>query len=300
MRILVTGASGRLGRYVVAELAGHELVLFSRHAPDADVVGPHTYVQGDLTQYADVQRAMAGVHVVQHLGAVPFPSDHPEAERRARRRGMPFDATIRTNLLGTYYVLRAAAEEGARAVVMAGSNCALGPFFRISGRPYPVYYLPLDEEHPTDVEDSYSFSKLAAEEMLAAWTRAYGMRTYALRLGYICDADARARLARRARRAEGWPAGMWTWVSAEDSARAHRTVMEAALSGDSLPPHEVFLVVADDTFALEPSTELVERFRPDLCPLVRGLPGHASFMSNARLKRATGWRHREGWRHLLR
>lgn len=36
------------------------------------------------------------------------------------------------------------------------------------------------------VEDAYSFSKLAGEELQASYTRAYGMRTYAVRAAGYC------------------------------------------------------------------------------------------------------------------
>ena len=301
MRVLVTGASGRLAPYVVSELGqACELVLFSRRQPAGEVLAGHEWVQGDLTSYDQVRRAVEGVQAIQHLGAQTWPTDHPRWHRRLRWRSIPFDTTIKTNLMGTYYLMQAAVEEGVRVVVMAGSNCATGLFFRISDRPFPYRYLPLDEQHPTDVEDSYSFSKLAAEEMLASYTRAYGIRTYVARLGWICDRQERRRLAERASPANEWVDGMWTWVASEDCGRAHRMLMEAGLRDPCpLPEHDVYLVNADDTTALEPSLELVRRFRPDLLPLVRDLKGHCSFISTARLQAAVGWHHQEGWRAFL-
>jgi hypothetical protein len=67
---------------------------------------------------------------------------------------------------------------------------------------------------------------------------------------------------------------------------------------DALPPHDTFFCTADDTNALEPSWELIERFRPDLLPIAsKGeLKGHASLISNGNLKKSVGWEHRKGWR----
>jgi len=302
VRVLVTGASGRLGRWVVPELASeHELVLFSRTRPDEEVLAGHEWIQGNLTDYADIRKAIEGVKAVQHLGAQADPSDHPRAGEWKQMRGVPFDATIKTNVLGTYYVMRAAIEEGVKVVVMAGSNCALGIYYRISNRPFPFRYLPVDEDHPTDVEDTYSFTKLAGEELLAACTRAHGIRTYVTRLGGIMEPERRLRMAERARPITRWYDGLWTWVSAEDSARAHRMLMAACLpEGPQLPAHDVFFVNADDTSALEPSMALLERLRPDLLPLVREpLEGHRSFLSTAKLQAAVGWRHEVSWRDLL-
>ncbi len=303
MRVLVTGASGLLAPYLISQLAAaHELVLFSRSRPQDEVVADHTWVQGDLQSFDDVRGAMEGVDVVQHLGAQSWPTDSPVSGRRSSLKAAtekpPFDATIRTNTLGPYHVLRAAVQEGVKAVVAAGSNCATGTFFRISDRPWPVHYLPIDEEHPSDVEDTYSFTKLALEELTASYTRAYGLPTYVTRIGFATTPHMRERMRRRDRRAQKWSSGMWTWVSAEDTARAHQMIMDAALAEDSaLPRHDVYFVTSHETMALEPSMELVERFRPDLLPVIRGgLEGYQSFMPPEKLQRAVGWRHEITWR----
>jgi hypothetical protein len=71
--------------------------------------------------------------------------------------------------------------------------------------------------------------------------------------------------------------------------------MEAAWD---LPAHDVYFVTADDTTALEPSRELVARFRPDLLPLAEEMTGHQSFLTSGKLKGAVGWEHPLSWRQL--
>jgi len=293
MRALVTGASGHLGQFVIPELesAGHELVLMSRRRPAAADRWP--WVQGDLTDFDACLRATEGVEAIQHLAAQPGPTDHPQMRKQAEERGLRFDQTMRSNLMGTYYLLQAALARGIRIVVMTGSNCALGHGFRISDREFPYRYLPVDEEHPTDVEDSYSYTKLAAEELLASYSRAYGMRTYALRSAGITPPERRADMARNAAPAKGWNPWLWGWVGSEDVASAHRLLMEKA---EAIEPHGVFFCNADDTTALEPTRELVERFKPEYLPLLRDVEGHATLISNRKLHEAVGWRHRTAWR----
>jgi nucleoside-diphosphate-sugar epimerase len=200
-------------------------------------------------------------------------------------------------MLGTYYLMQAAVQAGVRVVVMAGSNCALGHGYRISSTPFPVQSLPIDETHPCYPEDSYSFSKRAGEDLLASYTRAYGIRTYVTRPAGITPPERRQRMAENAQPAAGWNPWMWCWVGSEDVASAHRLLMEAA---DELPTHDVYLLNANDTTALEPSRELVEHFRPELMPMfVKGyMKGHQSFLNNSKLKRAVGWEHKTSWREL--
>lgn len=297
MKVLITGASGRLAGFVIRELANHyELVLTSRRKPAEEFSG-FPWIQGDLTCFADCQRAVQGVEAIQHLGAQPGPVDHPDFRARAEEQGTPFDATFKTNMLGTYYLMQSAVEAGVRIVVMAGSNCALGHGFRISGTPFPIQKLPIDETHPCYPEDSYSYSKRAGEDLLASYTRAYGIRTYVTRPAGITPEERRRQMAENASPTKGWTDWLWCWVGSEDVVSAHRLLMEAA--ADELPPHDVYFLNADDTTALEPSRELVERFNPGLMPLAEGLKGYQSFLNCDKLKRAVGWQHKTSWRKLL-
>lgn len=297
MKVLITGASGRLSGYVIRELADqHELVLTSRRKPDEEF-SDLPWIQGDLTNFEVCQRMMDGVEAIQHLGAQPSPVDHPSSRKQAEEQGIPFDATFKTNMLGTYYLMHAAVEAKVKTVVMAGSNCALGHGYRISGDVFPIQSLPIDEAHPCYPEDSYSYSKRAGEDLLASYSRGYGIRTYVTRPAGITPPERRQAMADNASPAGGWSDWLWCWVGSEDVASAHRLLMEAA---EELPPHDVYFLNGNDTTALEPSQELVERFRPDLMPLfLEGyMKGHQSFLSNEKLKRAVGWEHKTSWREL--
>ncbi len=293
MRVLVTGASGKLGAHVIRSLAkDYELVLMSRSSPGAEFA-EHPWIQGDLANWEDCKRAVTGVDAIQHIGAQPWPTDHPAMQGRAAEEGLPFDATFRSNLLGTYYLMQAAVEADVKSVVMAGSNCAMGHGFRISGTPFPIDYLPIDETHPTYPEDSYSFTKRAAEDLLASFSRAYGIRTYVTRIAGVSPRERRQQMAAEARPATAWNPWLYCWVGSEDVADAHRLLLEAA---PDLPLHDVYFLNADDTTALEPTRELVDRLNPDLSPLAAKLEGHQSLLSCDKLKRAVGWRHGTSWR----
>jgi UDP-glucose 4-epimerase len=284
------------------EEAGHELVLTSRREPCRTCgaeIAHWPWIQGDIRSYDDCLKMVQGrgIEAIQHLAAQPWPVDHPDSRARAEEQGIPFDATMRSNIMGTYYLLQAALQAEIGVFVMTGSNCALGHGYRISDRPFPFQYLPVDEAHPSDVEDSYSYSKWAGEELLASYTRAYGMRTYALRAAGICNEERRRAIVERTSEpVTAWSPWMWAWVGSEDVASAHRLLMEKT---DEIEPHGVYFCNANDTSVREPSRELVARYRPEWLPLVRDLEGHASFLSNRKLRQAVGWEHRTAWRPYL-
>jgi nucleoside-diphosphate-sugar epimerase len=295
---LVTGASSKLGPFVVAELekAGHELVLFSRREP-SPALKRWPWIQGDITIFEDCLRAVkSGFDAIQHLAAQPWPTDHPNLRDEAEAEGIPFDVTMQANIMGTYYLLQAALAEDIEIFVMTGSNCALGHGYRISDASFPFHYLPVDEDHPGYVEDSYSFSKLAGEELLASYSSAYGMCTYAVRAAGICDAQRRQEIAQNAKPATEWNPWLWAWVGSEDVALAHRLLMEKAYY---IEPHGAFFCNGDDTTAIEPSAELLQKFKPELLPLLDNLAGHASFISNQKLRQTVGWEPRTSWREYL-
>jgi nucleoside-diphosphate-sugar epimerase len=293
MKVLVTGASGQLGPFVIRTLRErHDLVLMSRQPPDAEFA-TFPWVQGDLTVFDDCRRAVEGVDAIQHLAAQPWPVDHPTLRGRAAAQGVPFDVTFQSNMVGLYYLMHAAVAAGVRCVVMAGSNCALGHGYRISQTPFPLQELPIDERHPVSPEDSYSYSKLAGELLLASYTRGYGIRTYVTRPAAICSPARRQQLAHRAAPATGWDPWLWCWVGSEDVASAHRLLMEEA---EKLPAHDVYYLTANDTTALEPSATLIARFQPALQPFAKRFSGHQSFFSTRKLQQAVGWQHHTTWR----
>ena len=68
-RILVTGAAGLLGRFVVRELLAHGYAVrgFDRRAGDADI----EWRVADVTDAAAVGAAMEGIDAVLHIAALP-------------------------------------------------------------------------------------------------------------------------------------------------------------------------------------------------------------------------------------
>jgi nucleoside-diphosphate-sugar epimerase len=297
MKVLVTGYTGRFGPYVARELAqsGHEVILFGRKQP-AESLRRFAWIQGDVNQFEDCVHAMqGGIDAVQHVAAVADPSDHPDVAKDLGRGVFDpgFDITMKTNLMGLYYMLHAALQQDVGIFVMTGSNCALGHGYRLSGTEFPIRSLPIDEKHPSDIEDSYSYSKLAGEQMLAMYANAYGMRTYSLRSAGIVNEQRRIRMAENAGPATAWDPWFWAWIGSEDLASAHRLLMENA---GRIEPHGVYFCNNDDTYAVEPTVELVQKFRPDLLPLVTKLEGHDSILSNRKLKETVGWKPVTSWR----
>ena len=69
MNVLITGATGYLGRAVVGAVAarGHSVVAFARHATASGLTC--VVVDGDVRDETAVSRAAAGCDAIMHMAA---------------------------------------------------------------------------------------------------------------------------------------------------------------------------------------------------------------------------------------
>ncbi|MDX2169358.1 MAG: NAD(P)H-binding protein, partial [Deltaproteobacteria bacterium] len=122
MQILLTGASGFIGRRLVERLtaAGHQLTALLRTPDAVRLPRSVTVVQGDITDAAAVARAAAGCDAIVHLANAT--GVHDEARARA------------INVGGTDHVLAAARAAGNIRVIFTSTVSAmrarLGPYGR--------------------------------------------------------------------------------------------------------------------------------------------------------------------------
>jgi farnesol dehydrogenase len=115
MRTLVTGGTGYLGSAIVRALerAGHQPIVFARHATGAGL--PGDAIDGDVRDSQAVARAIAGTDAVCHTAALVS---------IWRRRRADFDDV---NVQGLRHVLDACRAHGTRRIVYTSSFLALPP-----------------------------------------------------------------------------------------------------------------------------------------------------------------------------
>ncbi|MEN9938691.1 MAG: hypothetical protein RLZZ387_5270 [Chloroflexota bacterium] len=281
MKILVTGASGYVARFVTEDLRrDHEIVLLSRRHPSDSGHGLRAdvpFIRGDLTSPEDCARAVEGVDAVAHIGANNWLG--PD--------------TFRNNTVGTYNLLEAMRQAGVRRMVFASSNCALGHCAPASGRFVPDT-LPIDETHPSRVEDEYGLSKLVNEETLAAFARGHGIESYALRLGWCCGPEEYRHRFEKPYDAAGHAGGFWCYVDMRDVAQAFRKALHAFPM--ARPACVPVYINAADTMADEPTAELIARHYPQLANRAGALVGHDSVFSWRRAQQAFGYAPQHSWR----
>jgi nucleoside-diphosphate-sugar epimerase len=163
MRCLVTGADGFMGSHLVEALlkwdqCEHVFAFVHRtplkwlpSKPDPRM----TIIVGDVSRTQSMAK-IPHVDVIFHLAAVSSPSrceNNPEMARL-------------TNFQGTINLLNRALEMSPHPLFVFTSSAAL------YGEPE---YVPIDEEHPVEPRDSYTYGKLSAEITIMTYQRDQGI-----------------------------------------------------------------------------------------------------------------------------
>ena len=169
VRYLITGAAGFIGSHLVEFLvnkADTDVIAIdnlstgklSNLAPFLDRI---TFIEGDITDFTQLRKAMPGVDYVLHqaaLPSVPRSISDPEASNW-------------NNVNGTLNVLIASRDSQVKRVVFASSSSVYGA----------DPSLPKKETHSTIPKSPYALTKLAGEHYCRIFYEVFGLQTVALR-----------------------------------------------------------------------------------------------------------------------
>ena len=271
MRIVVTGGSGKAGRWVVRDLRehGHD-ALNVDVTHDGSAHGQCVLV--DLTDIGQCHEVVAGADAVVHLAAIPAPEIRPAGE------------TFRNNAMSTYNVFSASVERDVGRVVWASSETVLGlPFDD------PPAFAPIDERHPPRPETSYALSKLVGEAMAEQFNRRTGIPFVGLRISNIMEPPDYARF-------DSWQDdptvrkwNLWGYVDARDVAQAVRRSLVADTTGA-----EVAIVAAADTCMRRDSANLMAEVYPSV-PLTRNVQGRETLLAIDHARELLGYAPEHSW-----
>ena len=164
-RILVTGAAGGIARRLrpLLRQAYPELRLSDRIAV-TDLAPGETFVSAELDDLSSVERAVAGIEGIVHLGGMSVENDWP--------------TILQSNIIGVYNLFEAARRRGARRIVFASSNHAVG-FYRRHRR--------IGTEVPPRPDTRYGVSKAFGEALGAFYADKFGLGVFCIRIGNVDD-----------------------------------------------------------------------------------------------------------------
>jgi len=251
-RVLVTGAAGLLGRFVVDELSRHGHVVrgLDRRAGEARI----EWRVADVTDVEAVRDAVRGMDAVLHIAAVPniWSGDG--------------QTIMRVNTLGTYTVFDAAEAAGIGRVVFCSSDSVAGYTVR-EGRMLAPRYAPLDLDHPLLATDPYAVSKVLGEDLARSFALR-GLSMVALRTVFVAYPEMAGEIVARAKDPAGYrgpavggpsSAGggpLQHHIDPRDLARAFRLALALPMQpGD----FERFYLSAQVTLSPEPTLDRLRR-----------------------------------------
>ncbi len=164
-RILVTGATGFIGSYVVRFLVmgGHHVSVLTRssvssvHLPEGV-----EQIVGDMRDQASLRRAVQGVDTIVHLAGTAFGPRVSTAD--------PLGAA-EVNLWGTLVLLEEARLAGVKRFLFASTFLVYGDA--------PAPFTPTSAVQP---QTPYALQKYQCELTLKQYAKLYGMETLSLRL----------------------------------------------------------------------------------------------------------------------
>ncbi|RYY58366.1 MAG: NAD-dependent epimerase/dehydratase family protein [Chitinophagaceae bacterium] len=254
-KVLITGGTGFLGSYIIAELlrknyqvrAIHRSKQLPAHLP-ADVFNAVEWVEGDVLDVMSLEDAMQGIDTVIHSAAVVSFS----AADRVRMN--------QVNVDGTANMVNMALENGIRRFVYISSVAAVGR--DLSGG-------AVNEERKWDNSGTtthYGISKHKAE--MEVWrATGEGLETVILNpstiLGYGDWSSGSSALFRNVYNGFPWYSpGVNGFVDVEDVARATVLLMESDISeerfiinGENWTFRKLFETMADHLHKKRPSKE---------------------------------------------
>ncbi|HUS42562.1 MAG TPA: NAD(P)-dependent oxidoreductase [Ilumatobacteraceae bacterium] len=183
-RVLVTGASGRLGRTVAARFDQAGFDLLATDIVEADDV-PYRFVGADLLDHGCALELLEDVDVLVHLG------NHPGVGRT------PPQLVFNENISMNENVFQGAAERGVGKIVFASTLQQIGSHVdrrTVHNEPPPPVF-PIDETMAPQPSNVYALSKTVSEVMLRYYAERCGIDCIALRFPLLHYCEDRVRVS---------------------------------------------------------------------------------------------------------
>jgi nucleoside-diphosphate-sugar epimerase len=290
MRVAVTGGSGSLGQLVAKRLVGdgYDVVTLDR-LPSPNKTIPSILV--DLTNFENLLKALERCDAVVHL------SSHRKIDTiykwlKDRDHQTLIDwifdpGPLSVNPAATYNILNASHRHNITNIVIASSKSAFGFMYRTVN--YSPLYLPIDEKHPSNPQDSYSLSKYIGEKIADSFAIDSNMTICSFRFpalipGYDDFED-------RWKCQDTWGKGaLWSYLDCRDAATACALGLKAKFKG-----HEVFLLSASNSDNPRPTHELIAKYYPETKNVPAEMTGNWSCVNTTKARSLLGWTPKYRW-----
>ena len=172
MAVLVVGGAGYIGSHAARALrrARYQVIIYDNFSTGFPRLAQgFELVEGDIGDPSKLHRVLSRVDAVMHFAAHCYVGESVTDPRKY----------FRNNVVDGLTLLNSAVDAGVRHFVFS-STCA------VYGVPVKV---PITEQNPREPINPYGATKLAFENALEAYDRAYGLRSARLRYFNAAGAD---------------------------------------------------------------------------------------------------------------
>ncbi|MEX0955756.1 MAG: NAD(P)-dependent oxidoreductase [Rhizobiaceae bacterium] len=171
MKILLTGSGGRVASYLRPMFRQrYGGVVLSDRTHSGELADGEEFHQAELSDFAAVSAACAGMDAIVHLGGQPVEA--------------PWPVIRDANIEGAYNIFEAARLNGVKRVVFASTNHAVGMYSRDRR---------IGTDHAVRPDTRYGASKAFGEALGSLYADKHGVRVLSIRIGNVLDRPANQR-----------------------------------------------------------------------------------------------------------
>jgi nucleoside-diphosphate-sugar epimerase len=262
-KVLVTGATGKLGVYVCRALIDAGYSVRATDKSDRRRQLPRNLELADLLDRSSCYRLVAAADAVVHL------ANYSDMVIKDNQKLFNENVAINMN------IFQAAQEAGVKTMIFSSSIQVLG------GHGY-LPYLPLDGDAPASPDNAYALSKLVGEIMLQYFAKAH-MNCIAVRFPWLIDPVIK-RKRHRYKSADGTRSdSIFSYLSFSDAAN-----LIVAIVRTSLPGFRIYMPAhPNNRLGLTPA-DVIKRYYPHVflrCPLKE----INALVDISRIEAETGW-----------
>lgn len=199
MKLVLTGAAGRLGSYLREPLANFADELISTDIVDdiGKLYDGESYVKADLASFDDMLAVLKGADMVVHMGAYADEG--------------PFEKLLGPNFVGAYNVWESAYQNGLKRVIYGSSIHAVGMYPKNE-------FIGIDARHRPDT--FYGLAKCFAEDLGSLYWDKRGLESVHMRI-LSCAQVTGAR-------------ALGSWLSYDDLIQLVQRCIETPVTGFSV------------------------------------------------------------------
>ncbi len=199
MKLVLTGAAGRLGSYLREPLANFADELVSTDIVDdiGKLYDGESYVKADLASLDDMLAVLKGADMVVHMGAYADEG--------------PFEKLLGPNFVGAYNVWESAYQNGLKRVIYGSSIHAVGMYPKNE-------FIGVDARHRPDT--FYGLAKCFAEDLGSLYWDKRGLESVHMRI-LSCAQVTGAR-------------ALGSWLSYDDLIQLVQRCIETPVTGFSV------------------------------------------------------------------